>query len=292
MSVMTYFTPVYNRAHTLPKLYESLLHQTNQNFVWLIVDDGSTDTTPMLVKNYISEGIIPITYIHQENCGKYVAHNVGVMNCCTDLFCCVDSDDYLIDIATERVLDTWAANKDDLSIVGIVSPRKLSDNSMFCTTKKRGTLDELYNKRYFKGDTMLVYRTKVLKDLLFPVYENEKFMSEGALYLQIDQTGELIYLNEHLYCTASYLDDGLSHNLIKHRYSSPKCTAYEFYIYAALRKSFVQRVKNYACYKAWTEVLGVEFITPRYQIGIIIRIGGLLLCKHYKLYFEREMKTL
>ena len=42
---ITVFTPTFNRAHILPKLYNSLLKQTNQNFEWLIVDDGSTDNS-------------------------------------------------------------------------------------------------------------------------------------------------------------------------------------------------------------------------------------------------------
>ncbi|MDC5446286.1 glycosyltransferase family 2 protein, partial [Acinetobacter baumannii] len=46
MSVaLTIFTPAYNRAHTLGRLYESLKKQTLKNFEWLIVDDGSTDHT-------------------------------------------------------------------------------------------------------------------------------------------------------------------------------------------------------------------------------------------------------
>ena len=34
------FTPTYNRAYILPKLYESLCVHTCQDFEWLIVDDG------------------------------------------------------------------------------------------------------------------------------------------------------------------------------------------------------------------------------------------------------------
>ncbi len=40
---LTILTPTYNRAYTLSKLYESLLAQTNKNFIWMVIDDGSTD---------------------------------------------------------------------------------------------------------------------------------------------------------------------------------------------------------------------------------------------------------
>ena len=49
---ITVFTPTYNRAYILPKLYESLKKQTCMNFEWLIIDDGSTDDTSEVVKTY------------------------------------------------------------------------------------------------------------------------------------------------------------------------------------------------------------------------------------------------
>jgi len=45
MKQITIFTPTYNRAYCLGQCYESLVKQTNKDFVWLIIDDGSTDTT-------------------------------------------------------------------------------------------------------------------------------------------------------------------------------------------------------------------------------------------------------
>ena len=53
--MLTVFTPTYNRAYILPRLYESLLKQTDRNFEWVIVNDGSTDNTRELVKEWINE---------------------------------------------------------------------------------------------------------------------------------------------------------------------------------------------------------------------------------------------
>ena len=52
MATLTVFTPAYNRAHTLPRTYESLLAQNCKDFVWLIVDDGSADNTAELVRSW------------------------------------------------------------------------------------------------------------------------------------------------------------------------------------------------------------------------------------------------
>ena len=47
---ITIFTPSYNRAYTLDRLYKSLLNQTFKDFEWVIVDDGSTDDTESVVE--------------------------------------------------------------------------------------------------------------------------------------------------------------------------------------------------------------------------------------------------
>ena len=53
--MITVFTPTYNRAYILPKLYASLRTQTSDNFEWVIVDDGSTDETKRLVTGWLSD---------------------------------------------------------------------------------------------------------------------------------------------------------------------------------------------------------------------------------------------
>ena len=49
---VTILTPSYNRAHTLPRVFESLQKQTFKDFEWLVIDDGSTDNTKDLVEEF------------------------------------------------------------------------------------------------------------------------------------------------------------------------------------------------------------------------------------------------
>ena len=86
LSLITLFTPTYNRANLLCRLYQSLLLQTNQNFEWLIIDDGSTDSTRELVESYVKEAKIRINYFYKENGGKHTAINLGVEKASGDLF--------------------------------------------------------------------------------------------------------------------------------------------------------------------------------------------------------------
>ena len=97
-TILTIFTPAYNRAHTLLRTYESLCRQSCKAFIWLVVDDGSTDNTAALVQQWQSrDNGFEIQYIYKENGGMHTAHNVAYANIHTELNTCIDSDDMLAD---------------------------------------------------------------------------------------------------------------------------------------------------------------------------------------------------
>ena len=73
---ITVFTPSYNRAHCLKNGYDALKRQTNKNFEWLIIDDGSIDNTAEVVKAWQSENNdFKIRYIYKENGGLHTGYN-------------------------------------------------------------------------------------------------------------------------------------------------------------------------------------------------------------------------
>src|SRR3974390_2962093 len=94
----TVFTPTYNRAHTLHRVYESLLGQTVTDFEWLVVDDGPTDDTEGLIAHYkrFVGKAFPITYCKLlRNRGKHRAHNLAVSMARGEFFLVADSDDWI-----------------------------------------------------------------------------------------------------------------------------------------------------------------------------------------------------
>lgn len=95
---ITIFTPTYNRANLLPRLYNSLLRQSKKNFEWLVVDDGSTDDTGELFKSWIKENQIVIRYYSVPNGGKQRAINLALKLTSSEAFFIVDSDDYITSI--------------------------------------------------------------------------------------------------------------------------------------------------------------------------------------------------
>lgn len=222
--ILTVFTPTYNRAYTLHKCYESLIKQTCKQFTWLIVDDGSSDNTEDIVEEWLAKGEISIQYYKKPNGGKSSAHNMAVELATTELFLCVDSDDYLTIDAIEKVIRFWDKNMDSKA-AGIVALKGYEKGKPVGTYMPRGiirsTLYDLYNKHGFKGDAMLIYRTEVLKKYPFPIIEGEKFIPEAYVYDQIDSCYDLLLLNEVLYI-CEYLEDGYTRNFKEVVIKNPK----------------------------------------------------------------------
>lgn len=210
-SVITIFTPTFNRSKELETLYHSLVKQTCKKFVWLIVDDGSWDDTKEKVARWTEHATFRIQYIWQENQGKSRAHNVGVRNTKTELFSCVDSDDYLSYDAVEKIINCWEKCKE--KSVGILAKRSVTRLNRKKRPKELYTTLRDSQRTYgILGDTMLIFKSKILCKYEFPRYENEKFVPENYLYDLMDQEGKLFFLDEILYY-GEYLEDGYTKNM-------------------------------------------------------------------------------
>lgn len=220
---LTIFTPTYNRAKLLHRLYNSLLQQSNKDFQWLIIDDGSTDFTNKLVRKWQNEQNISIKYIYKKNEGKYKAYNLAIKIATSDLFFCVDSDDYLTPESIQTILYFWDKNRMN-NISGIIGMKvntkgerlglKFPDNIKLCS------LFKLNNKYKCKGEYSLIYDLNILKKYRFPEIESEKFITESVLYDQIDREHEMILLNEAL-TICEYQNNGYSSNLIDILWENP-----------------------------------------------------------------------
>lgn len=225
---LTIFTPTYNRAYTLHKCYESLKAQINQNFKWLIIDDGSTDHTKELVQTWIEENILDITYYYQQNQGMHGAHNTAYELIDTELNVCIDSDDYMPIDAVEKILNYWEANKSD-DLAGIIGLDAYENGEVIGTELpnhlKSETLFDLYQKHKVKGDKKIVYRTELTKKYPYPLFEGERYVGLAYKYYKIDQTHKLGLLNEVL-CIVEYLEDGSSRNMLHQYKKNPRGFAF------------------------------------------------------------------
>lgn len=246
MKSLTVFTTSYNRAYLLPQLYSSLCSQTAKEFIWLIVDDGSTDSTASLVAFWQQAGIVQIQYIYQENQGMHGGHNTAYQNIVTPFNVCIDSDDFMPDDAVALILEQCEnldenfagivgldANKQG-KIIGTVIPEHL-------TAVK---LNELYTVHKVLGDKKIVYKTAIVKKYPpYPLYENERFVPLDYLYLLIDQDYVLKPVNAVL-CVVEYQEDGSSMNMFKQYRKHPNGFAFSRISRIKYGKTFKERFKN------------------------------------------------
>ena len=225
-------TPTYNRAYILGKCYGSLCAQTDHNFEWVVVDDGSTDDTEALVRSFIAQGRIDIRYIRQENGGKHRAHNTAVQHASGELVVCLDSDDTLTEDAIETARSVWQ-QKSDAALTGILALRGDPEfRRPICAALPKGisaaTMFDLNNRYGFYGDTVLFFRTELLRRIPFTTFDGERFIPETNLYVDIDRNGKLLLLDKVLYL-CEYLSDGLTAKYHRLLTGNPNGTADTYY---------------------------------------------------------------
>lgn len=226
---ITVFTPAYNRAHTLPRTYQSLVEQDCKDFIWLVIDDGSVDDTADLVHNWIeNEKNFEIRYIYKKNGGMHTAHNTAYANIDTELNICIDSDDKLAPGAISAILRKWDSVKGfcyaglvglDADFDGNIIGQKFPDNL------RETTLTGYYAKGG-SGDKKLVYRTDVINQYPpYPVFEGERYFSLAYKYRLIDQDYKLAVINDVL-CNVEYQPDGSTNTMFRQYVNNPKGWAY------------------------------------------------------------------
>ena len=230
--MITVFTPTYNRAYVLPRLYESLKKQTFTDFEWLIVDDGSTDNTEELIKQWQKgKNAFPINYYKTKNGGKHRAINLGVQEAKGEAFFIVDSDDFLPENALLQIEKVFCSVKEDNRFAGVCGLKAdykklepLGLSSLINETIDCSMID-IRRKYNVKGDMAEVFKTKVLRQYPFPSFENENFLVEGAVWRKIAKKYILRYVPQVWYL-CEYLPDGLTKNIRKKYRNNPQGTIY------------------------------------------------------------------
>lgn len=221
--LISILTPVFNRSHLLNNLYSSLINQTLHDFEWVIIDDGSTDDLSLSVGDY-DNPFFPVQYIYKENGGKHSALNLGFDNCNGEWVFIVDSDDFIINNAIEKILSQIISNEHvpdafvflranrDLKVMG--QPHDASNIKMHSNTLAG-----------MKGDKAYVIKKATLEKFKFPVYSDERFVTESFLWNKIFDigTGVALGINEAIYI-GEYLPGGLSDNYLNLLKDSPKGT--------------------------------------------------------------------
>lgn len=216
--MISIITPTFNRSYTLDRLYHSLVSQTNKNFEWIIVDDGSTDNTQMKCEKYIQDNIISCRYFRQLNKGKPSAVNGGVKKANFDYIFIVDSDDALVAEAINIIHNSISQSStfsEDFSGFGY---RKATldgvvlGDSFHTSEKEPIFLTSTECKNTFRVDLAFCFKKKLLLENPFPVIEDEKFVPELYIWNKITDIAKVCFYPNEIVYLCEYLPDGLTNN--------------------------------------------------------------------------------
>ena len=227
---ITILTPTYNRASLLPRLFDSLLRQTNKDFEWIVVDDGSTDDTREVAANLKEKcgGAFPMGYVYKANGGKHMAINIGAERARGELLFIADSDDLLTDDALETVANSWHDISDDKSFAGIaglditMDTREVIGSGLPQEHIDCNAIDIRY-RHHVTGDMKEVFRTEVLREFPFPEFAGERFCPEQLVWFRMARRYRLRYINKPIYI-ADYQPDGITAGITKARMRNPSAS--------------------------------------------------------------------
>lgn len=235
-------TPTYNRAKELCILYKTLKSQTCLDFKWLVVDDGSTDETPLLIAKFQEDSCVAIDYLKKDNGGKHTAYNLALDYMSkNDCHIVVDSDDWLAMDAVEKILQDLekTSNKE----IGIVYPRYGRDSSpqWLSDNVKYVSIPDIKLKYGLSIETAIVIKNLFIGQLRLPSFEGEKFLSEEIFYIRLSEFGKFLPLNRRIYFF-EYLEHGLTNNLFHLWKKNPKST---YLLFKERKKYILQNLSGF-----------------------------------------------
>ena len=237
---ITILSPAYNKGKTIRRTFESLLHQTNYEFEWVIVNDGSTDDTQAIISTFHSDKF-PIRVFNKKNEGLNRTWNKGIKYSRGELIMRVDPDDYITEDAIEQVLRYKPLlDKDDMlcSVVFLTkfSTGKIVGSTPIRTVHRSNFIDyRLVEKA--KGDRMEVVKRSIFEEYPMPEIEGEKFCLESVMWQNIAMHYDALYVPYPIYIR-EYNEASITSNLTHVMRSNPKgaLLTYSKYIHILLLK--------------------------------------------------------
>lgn len=283
--MLTIFTPTFNRATKLKRVYDSLLSQSDESFEWLIVDDGSTDDTNAIVKEF-STNKFPIRYYKKENGGKHTAYNCALKLANGEFILCVDSDDWLSENAVRMISQTLSKeNANILMSYKSDQKGKLLSNP-FPTSVNRAGILELSHFYQCTGEFSLIFRTEYARNYPFPVFKGERFITESVVYDRMFASEKAVLLPAVI-TICEYQQDGLSNNLNRIMRANPAGYCLYFMQRIDIQKTMLQRIitaGKYQCFCQFSGKQRSEYIGNHPVMVTLAKPLGLLFLLYYKIF--------
>lgn len=246
----------------MPRLYESLVGQSCQDFIWMVIDDGSNDNTEELIKGYIAEKKIEIEYYYKENGGLFTGYNLAYEKIETELNVCIDSDDWMPPNAIELIIEKWEKEGSD-KYCGIVGLDFYAENGKpiagyFPPEMKECYYIDLYAKNIHRGDSKYVMRTDLMKEVTPESgFLGEKYFNPTYLFLKVCDNYPLLVLNRNLCFVGTSNTDRMSLNIYRQYLQSPRSFAKMRELEMGLRRcTFKNKLRSAVHYVAESFIAG------------------------------------
>lgn len=259
MPELTILTPCFNRLTQIKKLIKSLSHQTILDFQWLVIDDGSNDGTKEWFEQ-LNKSLYPfkINYYYKKNGGKHTALNYSHQFIQGKYVVIVDSDDILVKTAVETILNYWGIYASNEHIGGITFQKGWLSNYRKFDNKfsgiRKSTFAEMTNKG-MSGDHCETFKTSIFKKRDFPIFKNEKFVAEGAMWYLLTKEYYVVYVDKVIYL-ADYLAGGLTKSGRKLRITNPKGSRWHAKVFLSRDFNLKIRLKNSILYDTYSHFIG------------------------------------
>jgi len=237
--LFTVFTPTYNRASLIHRVFDSLMNQSHKSFEWLIIDDGSSDNTKAIIEEFSTKASFPIQYIWQENQGKVAAINRALDLASGFFFLVFDSDDWCVSNALQIFADEWEKLPEaerniytGISCLKALPTGELVGERYSDRLPKYGSSYVERFNRHVRGDKWELIRTDLHRINRYDLVAPERYMAPEYAWLRMGLDYRTVFLDEIL-SIVEYQADGISRNNVRHRAKSP-LSAMKFYRLALL----------------------------------------------------------
>ena len=290
MPTLTILTPAYNRADCLLACWESLKAQTDKDFQWLIVDDGSTDHTHETITRICSEKDgIQIDYIRKDNGGKHTALNAAHPFIQGKYVVILDSDDRLVPEAVCCILQAWKQYENNESVGRIIFLKGRTVEQPICYVEHENTpLDTLREPRIgtVGRDCCDTFRTELFIKHPLPVFPGERFIGEGSAFFPMELETLGVYINQVIYL-CDYREDGLTKAGRKMRLQNPLGGMFNSRTYMHPRVPMKRRIEKgilYNCYGKFAGIPAKKALrdNPYKILTLATYLPGLILYRYWR----------
>ena len=302
---ITVVTPTYNRAGLLPRVWESLRTQ-NADFEWIIVDDGSSDNTSVVIAAFDDPRITFITL--PENRGTNVARNAGAQRAKGRYVVFLDSDDQLNPESLAIMVETMDGAGVEIGAAAFACV--VADTGKTFSFPDDGKIlteyDVVCDNAFLAGDKILVYRRGIFQEFLLPeevrgcehvfVYEVSKKWS----YLLKNRPLSVVHRQLDNLCSSSSMvarsfDMARSFEMVLENHSQvlEKCPKARFRFHAKALYRYLVAGARPEAWRVYKSIIRQQYSLPDLSMAtLMILSGGFKLASFEKWRIDRINKKL